>query len=63
MTRALKGLASAGMTLLFIIAVLGFFFDWNIVAAWNWFWGSISWLFLWLVDFFTNNRFFRGIFS
>lgn len=63
MTRALKGLASAGMTLLVLLAALGFFFDWNVVAAWNWFFGAISWLFNWFVDFFMNSEIFRGIFS
>lgn len=63
MTRSLKYLASAGMTLLFILAILGFFFDWNIVAAWQWFWGLVSMLFNYLVEFFTTSEIFRGIFG
>lgn len=63
MTRTLRGLASGAITLLVLAAALGFFFDWDIIAAWNWFFGVISWLFNWFVDLFTNSEIFRGIFS
>lgn len=63
MTRTIKYIASTGMTLLIILAVLGFFFDWNILAAWQWFWGAIKWLFFSIVNFLVDSDIFRGIFS
>lgn len=63
MSRALSRLASAGITILVVGIIIGVVFDWNVVAAWNWFWGSVTWLFNAFVEFFMNSEIFRGIFT
>lgn len=63
MTRTLNRLASAGITLLVVGIIIGVVFDWDVVAAWNWAWGAVTWLFDKFVDFFMNSEIFRGIFT
>lgn len=63
MTRALNRLASAGVTLLVLGIIIGVVFDWDVVAAWNWLWGAVTWLFNAFVNFFMESEIFRGIFT
>lgn len=63
MGRALKSIASGLVTILVIALIIAFFFDWNLLAAWQWFWGMIVTVFDFFVDLFTNSEIFRGIFG
>lgn len=63
MRKLVNTIASLGLTIVVILAIVLFFFDGDIVAMWNFFWGGVVWLFNWFVEVLMNSRIFRGIFG
>ena len=59
----MKALISAGITLIIFGLIIGIFFNWNLVAAFNWVWSLVVSVFNFFVGLFTGDPVFRWIAS